>query len=382
MELAQPGARLQPELVAQQRAELAVGLERLGLPTAAIEREHQQLPGPLAVRLRQRERTRVPADGLVVSEVELGGEALLEGRDAKLLETARLRLRERGVRHVGERRTAPEPEGALQARQRQVGVARGAGRRGVRDQALEAGCVEIVGSERERVAAGARLDRPGADPAPQLRDVDGEQVPGRRGRGGPPDRVDQPVARHRPPGAQQQADQQRALLCSRRRGGAPVDRDLERAEDRYPDRRSPRGAAGTRSERNRANADHARPGGSARASTAVVSAWTARGMTAATVLHLGGPRAWRRNSLRNPLHHPARHHRAGRHRRSDGDSQDPVRRRGTARDRRAVPRARRLGSPSGRRPGSARRARLAPERRRTDPRSTGSRGRRGRRRTP
>ena len=63
LERAQPLARLDPELVDERAARVLVGLQRVGLAVAAVEREHQLAAQPLAVRVLgdQRLAARRPA---------------------------------------------------------------------------------------------------------------------------------------------------------------------------------------------------------------------------------------------------------------------------------------------------------------------------------
>ena len=89
LELAQLGARRQPELVAQQRARLPVGGERVGLAARAVEREHQlaraAAPGAAPAAIKPLELD----DHLGgAAERELGVDPLHLGQQAQLLQTS------------------------------------------------------------------------------------------------------------------------------------------------------------------------------------------------------------------------------------------------------------------------------------------------------
>src|SRR5207244_104819 len=80
LELLELRARLDPELVHEQPATLAVARERVGLAPAAVEREHQLPPQPLAQRLVLDEPFELGDEAIVATELELGGDPLLVGR--------------------------------------------------------------------------------------------------------------------------------------------------------------------------------------------------------------------------------------------------------------------------------------------------------------
>ena len=118
LELPQRRARLEPELV-ERRPRVAVGLERLGLPARAVEREHQLPAQPLAVRMLGDQRLELADELGVAAEREVGLDPLLERRQPQLLEPRRLDPRERLVVELGQRRPAPQRERlAQQARRR------------------------------------------------------------------------------------------------------------------------------------------------------------------------------------------------------------------------------------------------------------------------
>lgn len=109
-EALQLGARLQAELFVERNPGVLVHGQRLGVTSAAVEREHQLEHEPLAERVRADgrlelgERLRVPA------ERELRVEHDLEQPEALLLESRRGRPSERAERQVIEHQAPPHGE--------------------------------------------------------------------------------------------------------------------------------------------------------------------------------------------------------------------------------------------------------------------------------
>ena len=103
-------ARLQSQLLRELAAGLAVGVERLGLPAGAVEREHQLAAQALPQRMLGDERLELADQLGVAAAGQIGVDPLLERRQPQLLETGDLGLRERLVGEVGERRPAPKRE--------------------------------------------------------------------------------------------------------------------------------------------------------------------------------------------------------------------------------------------------------------------------------
>ena len=129
LQLAQPLARLDAELVDERAARVLVGLQRVGLAVAAVEREHVLRPQPLAVRVLGDQRVEL-ADHLgVAAEREPRLDELLGDRDPQLLQPRALAVGERRVREVRERRPAPLGERALERRRGRLAGGRRRARR-------------------------------------------------------------------------------------------------------------------------------------------------------------------------------------------------------------------------------------------------------------
>ena len=115
LQLLQLPAGFDPELLGQRAARVAVGLERLGLPAAAVERQHPQRVQPLPPRALGQQRVELD-DRLAVAP---GGEILLDGQldraRAQLLEAARLQHCEGLADDIGERRSTQSSRAARTA---------------------------------------------------------------------------------------------------------------------------------------------------------------------------------------------------------------------------------------------------------------------------
>ena len=215
LQLAQLGARLDPDLPGQRPMRVAICLDRLGLPSSAVEGEHALrmevlVEGVLGdQRLEASEHIRVSPGG------ELGIDRQLNRPQVQLLEPSNLRPCE-GLRgDVGERGTTPEVE---RASGRAVGDPLLRLCPGSIDQALEARRVHRVGWQLELVAAPAGDDRGpravGAQCLPKPGDVEGKVLGGAGRRAIPPEAIDQIVHADRPIGPKREHRQDRPLLAS------------------------------------------------------------------------------------------------------------------------------------------------------------------------
>ena len=155
LELLQLDARLEPELVVQERPRLPVDLEPLGLPAAPVEREHQLRAEALAVRMLGGERLELRDERELAAERELGVDPLLDRRQTQLLEALHLDARERLELEVGERPSLPQALGGAQ-RLRRGGRIAGCERLAPRrDEPFEVLEVELARLDPEQVAGSA-----------------------------------------------------------------------------------------------------------------------------------------------------------------------------------------------------------------------------------
>ena len=120
----QRGAGLHAELFDEQGTRLGVHIERLRLATRAVEREHQQLPAMLAIRLLGDELPCRGDEGIRGLDEQLGAEQELARPFDHLLEAARLDLRLGDVIELWEGTSSPELQRLAQHRNRAGRVAR------------------------------------------------------------------------------------------------------------------------------------------------------------------------------------------------------------------------------------------------------------------
>ncbi len=139
LEVAQRPARLDAELLHQRAARRLVGVERVALAAAAVEAQHQLPLEALAERVLRRQGLQLPGERRMPAAGEVGVEAALQRDQPQIVEPRDLRLRERLVGEVGERRPAPQGERVAQRRRGRAVV------RALRpgDEPLEARDVEL-----------------------------------------------------------------------------------------------------------------------------------------------------------------------------------------------------------------------------------------------
>ena len=117
-------ARLEPELVGEEGARVAVGGERVGLAPAAVEREHQLAAQALAQRVRGDELLQLGDELGVAAEREVGLDAPLEHGEPLLAQPLRLVARQALELEPLQRLAAPQRERLAQQLGRRGGVAR------------------------------------------------------------------------------------------------------------------------------------------------------------------------------------------------------------------------------------------------------------------
>jgi hypothetical protein len=216
VEPAQLGAGLDADLLDQRGPGRAVGLERVGLAAAAVQREHPLRVQPLAQRLCEHQRLELADHVAVASRLEVALDRELGGAQPQLFQPADLGGGERLAGDVVERGPAPQ-------RQR---LARPPGG----DEPLEARHVELVGCEPQLVTVATRDDVHAVagrgERLAQLRHVELHELRGGGRRRVAPEAVDQPVRRHRRAGVEREHRQQRARLARADGDGTPVDAGL------------------------------------------------------------------------------------------------------------------------------------------------------------
>ena len=107
LEVAQWATRLDPELLDEQTAAIAVRGERVGLPAGAIEGQHQLTTKPLAERVLVDEPLKLGDERAMPAERELCLQTIFERPEPQLAQPRDLGLRPRLVRQITQR-VAPE----------------------------------------------------------------------------------------------------------------------------------------------------------------------------------------------------------------------------------------------------------------------------------
>ena len=188
---ADPG-RLDTQAVDQRLVRTAVGLERLGLPPGAVQREHLPATQPLAQRMLPYERLELADQPGVAAAGEVRVDPIAEACQAQVLQPRDLRLREAGVGNVGERGAAPQRERLPERRRRLPRLAGGELGATVADESSKRSASSSPGairsaypppsSERDprRARCAASMPRPGR---PSCRAWGGHPPRARQGRG-------------------------------------------------------------------------------------------------------------------------------------------------------------------------------------------------------
>jgi hypothetical protein len=125
LQVAQLGAGVEPEVVDQPLRGVAVGGQRVGVATGAVEREHQLGHHPLAGGMLAHQRLKLTDHLAVAAEQQVCLNARLNRPQPKLLEHRDVRLRPRLVGHVGQRRSPPQRQRPAQQLSRAPGIALG-----------------------------------------------------------------------------------------------------------------------------------------------------------------------------------------------------------------------------------------------------------------
>ena len=118
LELLERRARLDPEFLRERAPGVGVGVERIRLAAAAVERDHLLPAQAFAQGLAADHGLELGGDLAVAPEREVRLDAILERRQPELLERSRRALCERLAREIGQRRAAPERERLAQVARR------------------------------------------------------------------------------------------------------------------------------------------------------------------------------------------------------------------------------------------------------------------------
>jgi hypothetical protein len=189
-ELAQLGARLQPQLIAEHPACVAVRVERIRLPAGGVEGAHQLTAESLAQRVLFDQALQLGNEARTLAERELRLDPLLDRLEPKLLQPPDLRLRERLERQILQCRPTPQRQGGPQL-VRPIAPLRPSC---VRDEPLEPGEIEPLRVDAQHVAPCRGREHVAPERLAQVRDVVLQRGGCALRRLRPPDLVDQALA--------------------------------------------------------------------------------------------------------------------------------------------------------------------------------------------
>ena len=219
--------RLDAERLDERAPRVPVRRQRIGLPAAPVERDHELAAQPLDERMLRDQELEVCDELRVVTECELRLDPLLQRFEAQLVEPGDV---EPGPGLVGEpleRRPAPQRERLGQRLCRRLRPL--AARPG--DEPLEPVEVDRLRRRPELVPGTDRRDRVPTERRAELRHVCLQDLRGRPRRPSSPELVDQLVAREGLVGMEEHDREQRAQLRRLQRQEAALRDHLERPED-------------------------------------------------------------------------------------------------------------------------------------------------------
>ena len=218
---------LDPELVDERAARVAVRRERIGLSARPVEREHQLRAEPLPQRMPRDEQLQLRHELGVDLELEIGRDPILEYAQPQILQAMDVVLREVLQLRVGKRPASPESKRLAEHGRPPLGLF--LPRRA--EDVLETGEIELTSIKREHVAVRPCLEETGSQQLSQLRDgvLEGRRRSSRRMLS--PELIDETLSRDRLVRPQEQQRQQRALVATAERQCLLPVAHLEGTED-------------------------------------------------------------------------------------------------------------------------------------------------------
>ncbi len=214
----QPRTRFDAELLHQCPPSRPVNRERLCLPPASVQRDHQLLVKPLAQWVIADQRLQLTDQVPMTAKGEVSLNPVLDHTSSNLLQPGDLPLREPLLAHIGQGRTAPECQCLTKVRRCPIRHAIHERATAPRSQALETADVNTLLGSTQHVGTGPRqhhrASSRGLQCPPEPRDIDLQRVLRASGRMFPPQTVDEHITRHRHIGAQHKNRKQRSLLLA------------------------------------------------------------------------------------------------------------------------------------------------------------------------
>ena len=102
---------IDPELVGEQVADPPVGGQRVGLPAAAVQRQHELAVQPFPQRMVGDQPLQFGGERVVPAKRQVSLDPALPGGEPQLFQAGRLGLYERVVGQVREHRAPPQVQG-------------------------------------------------------------------------------------------------------------------------------------------------------------------------------------------------------------------------------------------------------------------------------
>ena len=219
----QPRARIGAELLGQQRPRPTARRERVGLPTVAVQRQHQQAPPTLAQRVVRDQPLQLGDHVGVQAQSELGLQQPRLRASPHLGEPPALGLRERRVRPIRIRLTTPQLQRRTQLRDRSLritGRQQGAPARGEITDVQHVDLVAVNGQRVSRTPAhdispGGAIGSVRLERAPQPHHMGLQRLARSRRWRAVPQRLVQPINAHHTRGAGRKRGKKEAFLRAR-----------------------------------------------------------------------------------------------------------------------------------------------------------------------
>ena len=188
-------------------------MQRVRLPTTAIQRQHQLAPQPLTKPIRGNQRLQLRHQLVMAARRQVGVDPILQRRQPQLLQTGDLALRERLPLQIGQRLPPPQRQRITQPGRPITGIVP---RTRPLDQRLKPRHVDLIRRRAQQIPRRPRPDPLSPQQLAQRRHMPVQRVLRATRRILTPQRLDQLRARDHLTTTQQQQRQQRTLLRTRR----------------------------------------------------------------------------------------------------------------------------------------------------------------------
>ena len=220
LQLPQPPARVDAQLIGQRAARGLERLQRLGLPARPVQGQHQQPGQPLTEPVAAGQLLQLGDHGGVAAQVQVGGKAVFQRGNPQFLQPVPLGLGERLIGHLGQRRSPPQRQPLAQHPGRSRRPARLQQPVTLGGQRGKTGRIQVPGADHQPVAGGLAHQHPRRGPGravrlqrpPQIRHIRLQRGGRLRRRLLSPQLLDQPIQRHHMVSVDQQDREQHTLL--------------------------------------------------------------------------------------------------------------------------------------------------------------------------